>query len=54
MTIKRPTTAKAMRQQIMGLEAQLTLKEQTIRMLKQHQRELTEALKSLAVTQTKR
>jgi hypothetical protein len=41
---KRPTTAKVMRQEIEMLEAQLTIKDQTIRMMEKHQRQLTEAL----------
>ena len=41
---KRPTTVKTLRQQIAMLESQLASRERVIATLKEHQRQLTEAL----------
>ena len=45
---KRPTTVKTLRHQIAMLESQLVSRERVIAMLKENQRELTEALATLA------
>ena len=44
MTVKRPRTAQSLREQMAMLEAELTLKERTIKTLREQQGQLVEAL----------